>query len=81
MEATKTAMPSNAEEGGEEEVEGGIRKARERKEKKKMTRLFGECFFGIQRATEEWAYSDQRFLTRKVMLTGSLRVLFNNFIE
>lgn len=80
MEATKTAMPSNAEEGGEEEVEGGIRKARERK-KKKMTRLFGECFFGIQRATEEWAYSDQRFLTRKVMLTGSLRVLFNNFIE
>lgn len=33
MEATKTAMPSNAEEGGEEEVEGGIRKARERKKK------------------------------------------------
>lgn len=26
-------MPSNAEEGGEEEVEGGIRKARERKKK------------------------------------------------
>lgn len=34
MEATKTAMPSNAEEGGEEEVEGGVRKARERKKKK-----------------------------------------------
>lgn len=35
MEATKTAMPSNAEEGGEEEVEGGIRKARERKKKRR----------------------------------------------
>ena len=38
MEATKTAMPSNAEEGGEEEVEGGVRKARERKKKERRWR-------------------------------------------
>lgn len=34
MEATKTAMPSNAEEGGEEEVEGGGGKKSARKKKK-----------------------------------------------